>query len=150
MNSVFPDLLNQVSLPIVSQEVCRQPDWYGDSVTDDMMCAGYAQGGKDTCNVRSCRMDRNVSYVINFGFHLRNYFAMLACMLCCLFHMSLTRIFPLRFGRPLLSFPYNMSSSSILLTTCSSFIIITWPFHIRRFSVIFLDSCTTLIAPVMC
>ena len=47
--------------------------------------------------------------------------------------------FHLRFGRPLLLFP-GMSSSSILLTMCSSFILFTWPYHFSRFSVLFLDA----------
>ena len=57
--------------------------------------------------------------------------------------------FHLRFGRPLLVFP-GMSTSSILLTMCSSFILLTWPYHFSRFSVIFLDACTTLVVPLMC
>ena len=51
--------------------------------------------------------------------------------------------FHLRFGRPLRLFP-GMSTYSILLTMCSSFILLTWPYHFSRFSVIFLDACTTL------
>ena len=43
--------------------------------------------------------------------------------------------FRLRFGRPLLLFP-GMSTSSILLSMCSSLILITWPYHFSRFSVI--------------
>ena len=57
--------------------------------------------------------------------------------------------FHLRFGRPLLLFP-GMSTSSILLTMCSSFILLTWPYHFSRISIIFLDACTTLVAVLMC
>ena len=58
--------------------------------------------------------------------------------------------FHLRFGRPLLLFPGTcMSTSSILLTMCSSFILLTWPYHFSRFCAIFLDACTTLV-PLMC
>ena len=53
-----------------------------------------------------------------------------------LFHISLTRIFPLMFGRSLLLFP-GMSTSSTLLTVCPSFILLTRPYHLSRFSVIF-------------
>ena len=56
--------------------------------------------------------------------------------------------FHLRYGRPLLLFP-GMSTSNILLTMCSSFILLTWPYHFSRFSVIFLDACTTLVVPLM-
>ena len=55
----------------------------------------------------------------------------------------------LRFGRPLLLFP-GMSTSSILLTMCPSFILLTWPYHFSGFSVTFLDACTTLAVPIMC
>ena len=57
--------------------------------------------------------------------------------------------FHLRFGRPLLLFP-GMSTSSIHLTMCSSFILLTWPYHFNRFSVILLDACTPLVIPLMC
>ena len=57
--------------------------------------------------------------------------------------------FHLRFGHPLLLFP-GMSTSSILLTMCSSFILLTWPYHFSSYSVIFLDACTTLFVPLMC
>ena len=57
--------------------------------------------------------------------------------------------FHLRFGRPLLLFP-GISTSNILLTMCSSFILVTWPYHFSRFSVIFLDTCTTPVVPLMC
>ena len=53
--------------------------------------------------------------------------------------------FHLRFGRCLLLFPGTgvcMSTSSIHLTMCSSFILLTWPYHLSRFSGIFLDACT--------
>ena len=54
-----------------------------------------------------------------------------------------------RFGRPLLLFP-GISTSSILLTMCSSFILFTWPYHFSRFSVIFLEAYTALVVPLMC
>ena len=57
--------------------------------------------------------------------------------------------FHLKFGRPLLRFP-GMSTTSILLTMCSSFILLTWPYHFSRFSILFLESCTTLVVPLMC
>ena len=62
-----------------------------------------------------------------------------------LLHASFHR----RCGRPLLLFPC-MSTSNILRTMSSSFILHTWPYHFSRFSVIFLDACTTLFVPLMC
>ena len=78
------------------------------------------------------------------------------CPVCCvvffqprLCHISLTCIFPSQVWRPLLLFP-GMYTSSILLTMCSSFILITWPYHFSRFPVIALVACTTLVVPLMC
>jgi len=47
----LPELLNQVMVPIIDREVCNQPDWYNGTLDDSMICAGYAQGGRDTCQV---------------------------------------------------------------------------------------------------
>ena len=43
---LFPNILQEVFLPIVSTQQCRQRD---NSVTDAMLCAGYPWGGPDTC-----------------------------------------------------------------------------------------------------
>ena len=43
-----------------------------------------------------------------------------------------------------------MSTSSILLTMCSSFILLTWPHHLSHFFVIFLDACVIFVVPLMC
>ena len=51
-----PDELMQVSLPLVGREICRaamikagRVDSKPYRITDNMLCAGYAQGGKDSC-----------------------------------------------------------------------------------------------------
>ncbi|XP_071804691.1 trypsin-like [Asterias amurensis] len=41
--------LQQVDVPIISNTQCNQPTWYDGHVTDNMICAGYASGGKDSC-----------------------------------------------------------------------------------------------------
>ena len=80
---------------------------------------------------------------------------MLPSLLCCplsvppLSYRSYTHLSILYLERPLLLFP-GMSTSSILLTMCSSFILITWAYHFSRCSVIFLDACTALVVPPMC
>ena len=44
----FPEKLHEVEIPIVSRSVCEEV--YGTSeFTQNMICAGYKQGGKDTC-----------------------------------------------------------------------------------------------------
>ena len=62
-----------------------------------------------------------------------------------LLHASFHR----RFGRHLILFP-GMSTSNILLTMCSYFILLTWPYHFIRLYAIFLDACATLVVHLMC
>ena len=45
------NVLNQVNVPIISQERCSHLHWYGNGITEDMVCAGYPNGGKDSCQV---------------------------------------------------------------------------------------------------
>ena len=48
-----PDVLQQVLVPTIDRDVCNQADWYDDEVTSNMVCAGYEEGGKDSCQVRN-------------------------------------------------------------------------------------------------
>ncbi|MCP4701746.1 MAG: serine protease [Gammaproteobacteria bacterium] len=41
--------LQQVSVPVVSNELCNKPESYNGDITSNMLCAGYAEGGKDAC-----------------------------------------------------------------------------------------------------
>ena len=43
------DVLNEVIVPVVSNSTCRQRAWYGRRIKTDMVCAGYEQGGRDSC-----------------------------------------------------------------------------------------------------
>ena len=80
---------------------------------------------------------------------------MLSCLLRCplsalpLTCLSYTHLSILGLAALFFFFP-GMSTSSILLTMCSSFILLTWPYHLSRFSVIFSDSCISLVVPIMC
>ncbi|MCI4384981.1 hypothetical protein PGIGA_G00045270 [Pangasianodon gigas] len=48
VNLPFPETLQEVQVPIVSNSDCANAYGSG-SITDNMMCAGLAQGGKDSC-----------------------------------------------------------------------------------------------------
>lgn len=41
------DILNKVNVPMVSHQACNQS--YGGRITNQMVCAGYPEGGKDAC-----------------------------------------------------------------------------------------------------
>ena len=43
--------LNELSVPIVSRTQCNERDWYNGDITEYMMCAGYEDGGMDSCSV---------------------------------------------------------------------------------------------------
>ncbi len=45
--SSFPSQLQEVDLPIVSDQVCKESML---GITEKMFCAGFMEGGKDTCN----------------------------------------------------------------------------------------------------
>jgi secreted trypsin-like serine protease len=49
-DSSYTDALQQVSVPIVSNAVCNASNAYNGQITDNMLCAGYALGGKDSCS----------------------------------------------------------------------------------------------------
>ena len=48
----FPDTTQQVDIPIISNETCNAglvQAGYGEEATSLMVCAGFAEGGKDSC-----------------------------------------------------------------------------------------------------
>ncbi|MEK8029894.1 serine protease [Ideonella sp. DXS29W] len=48
-NPPYPEKLLNVRLPIVDREVCNSSDSYDGAITNTMLCAGFKEGGKDTC-----------------------------------------------------------------------------------------------------
>ncbi|MEM7538532.1 MAG: serine protease [Chloroflexota bacterium] len=46
-NEGIPEILQKVDVPIVSTETCNEA--YGGEITDGMICAGFQEGGKDSC-----------------------------------------------------------------------------------------------------
>lgn len=49
----LPNILQKVELPLVSQEECNSPLSYDGDIKDHMICAGFKQGGKDSCQCDS-------------------------------------------------------------------------------------------------
>ncbi|CAG9860203.1 unnamed protein product [Phyllotreta striolata] len=47
-HGILADQLQVVTLPVISTETC-QNQYYQGAVSDRMFCAGYDEGGKDTC-----------------------------------------------------------------------------------------------------
>lgn len=45
----FPQKLQKVEVPIVSNQVCNSTEAYNGQIQDTEMCAGLAEGGKDSC-----------------------------------------------------------------------------------------------------
>lgn len=45
-------VLQEARVPIISNEVCNSPDFYGNQIKPKMFCAGYPEGGIDACQVR--------------------------------------------------------------------------------------------------
>lgn len=43
--------LNKVNVPIFDYDQCK--NIFGDKLSDQMICAGYVEGGKDSCWVRN-------------------------------------------------------------------------------------------------
>lgn len=42
-------VLHEAALPLVSNEQCNGPWSYNGVITENMICAGFQQGGVDTC-----------------------------------------------------------------------------------------------------
>mmetsp|Transcript_8625 Transcript_8625/g.16696 ORF Transcript_8625/g.16696 Transcript_8625/m.16696 type:complete len:548 (-) Transcript_8625:161-1804(-) len=47
--STGPEYLHDLTVPVISNEVCNSPTMYYGGITDIMLCAGFASGGKDSC-----------------------------------------------------------------------------------------------------
>ena len=48
-NGNQPKKLMKVDVPIISRSQCNENQWYGGDITNNMICAGYTKGKKDSC-----------------------------------------------------------------------------------------------------
>lgn len=46
---LFPDQQYAVDVPVVTLDVCNAPISYAGSILENQLCAGFAQGGRDSC-----------------------------------------------------------------------------------------------------
>lgn len=49
VNGPVHGTLHEAAIPVVTQQECNKPESYCGAINDDLVCAGYEQGGKDTC-----------------------------------------------------------------------------------------------------
>lgn len=59
--------LQEVELPVISNERCRKSNYTSSMISDNMMCAGYPDmGGKDSCQVRPLFVFTYIKILNNF------------------------------------------------------------------------------------
>ena len=58
-----PDDLQQVMLPIVSNEDCNKTESYEGYIDESMMCAGYQEGGRGSCHVGDLLSSASSSHI---------------------------------------------------------------------------------------
>ncbi|MBN3321270.1 ACRO protein, partial [Atractosteus spatula] len=47
------DTLQEAEVNLIPRETCNQPDWYNQTLTENMQCAGHEAGGIDACQADS-------------------------------------------------------------------------------------------------
>ena len=55
-------ILRQVVVDRVNKEVCNSTDIYDGVINESMICAGFLQGGKDSCQVSRGYIKNKISY----------------------------------------------------------------------------------------
>ena len=48
-DALYPTLLQEAAVPLVSNEVCNSPESYDGIIADSHVCAGFEEGGIDAC-----------------------------------------------------------------------------------------------------
>jgi len=69
-NGSSPDILREVLVPIIDKDTCNAIDSYNGTLTDNMLCAGYMSGGRNSCFGDSggpLIVDNTLIGIISFG-----------------------------------------------------------------------------------
>jgi len=48
-NPSYPDWAHEVDVPVVSMDICNAPASYANAIFPNQLCAGFAEGGRDSC-----------------------------------------------------------------------------------------------------
>ena len=67
--SVF---LRSAMIPLLSTKTCNQPEVYHGSISSGMICAGYLEGGIDSCQVIQIFLNHQTQRLTVISEHLRN------------------------------------------------------------------------------
>ena len=62
-NGAPSEVLNEVTVPIMSNPDCKKTAYGEKKITDNMMCAGYPEGKKDSCQVRNPSSETSRDFV---------------------------------------------------------------------------------------
>ena len=94
LGSGTPDVLNQVTLPVQSDQTCSHIDWYGhEFINETTFCAGYPSGGMDSCLVMYSSASHRLFLVLHPYHICREHKSFLTLELLKLSHIYKIHIF---------------------------------------------------------
>lgn len=87
--------LQEVTVPILSNADCRASKYPSQRITDNMLCAGYKEGSKDSCQVINNKFFFSVIVTINTSPLLTTYtngncYVFVHLHLLCVYHLIYT------------------------------------------------------------
>lgn len=90
--------LQEVTVPILSNADCRASKYPSQRITDNMLCAGYKEGSKDSCQVINNKFFFSVIVTINTSPLLTTYtngncYVFVHLHLLCVYHLIYTSRF---------------------------------------------------------